>query len=100
MNITDENILIRPIITERSTGNQAYGKYTFQVHRDANKVQIRKAIEKLFKVHVTKVNTITMRGKMRRFGKGAGKTPDWKKVIITLKPGDRIIIKGIESFEE
>jgi len=100
MNITHEEILIRPIITERSTGHQAIGKYTFQVHRNANKIQVKKAIEALFKVHVTKVNCITMRGKMRRFGKSFGKTPDWKKVIVTLKPGDRIVIKGIETFEE
>ena len=100
MNLKHEEIILRPIVTERTMQQQALGKYTFQVHNNANKVQIRKAVEHLFKVHVAKVNTLHIHGKVRRFRRTMGRTPDWKKVIVTLKPGDKIIIKGIETFEE
>lgn len=100
MKLIHQDVVLRPIMTERSMEQQALGKYTFQVHPKANKIQVRNAIEKLFKVRVVKVNALTMRGKMRRFGRSIGKTSDWKKVVVTLKPGDKIIIKGIEMFEE
>lgn len=100
MNIKQEEIIVKPIVTERSMGQQAIGKYTFKVHPKANKIQIRKAVENLFKVRVQKVNTMKVRGKMRRFGQTIGKTSDWKKVIVTLKPGEKIIVKGIEMYEE
>jgi large subunit ribosomal protein L23 len=100
MQLKHEEIILRPIVTERTMQQQALGKYTFQVHPKANKIQIRKAIEHLFKVRVVKVNTLKVRGKVRRFRHTIGKTSDWKKVIVTLKPGDKIIIKGIEMFEE
>lgn len=100
MNLKHQDVVLRPIVTERTMEQQALGKYTFQVHPKANKVQVRKAVEELFKVRVEKVNAIKVRGKTRRFGRVVGKTADWKKVIVTLKPGDKIIIKGIELFEE
>lgn len=100
MNLIAQDVILRPITTEKSMQDQSLGKYTFQVHPKANKVQVRNAIEILFKVHVIKINTLKVRGKMRRFGRTAGKTRDWKKVVATLKPGDKIIIKGIEMFQE
>ncbi len=100
MNLKHQDIVLRPIVTERTMQQQALGKYTFQVHPKANKIQVRKAIEELFKVRVQKVNSIKVRGKQRRFGRVIGKTSDWKKVLVTLKPGDKIIIKGIELYEE
>ncbi|MCL5055961.1 MAG: 50S ribosomal protein L23 [Firmicutes bacterium] len=100
MELKYEEIVIKPIVTERSMHNQAFGKYTFEVHPKSNKIQIRKAIEKLFKVGVVSVNTIKIPGKTRRYRTAIGKTRDRKKAIVTLKQGDKIVIKGIEMFEE
>lgn len=100
MNLNPQEIIIRPMITERSMDQRALGKYTFEVHRHANKVQIQKAVAALFKVHVIKVNTIAVPGKVRRVGRSTGKTANRRKAIVTLKPGEKIIIKGIELFEE
>ena len=97
MNLKHHDIILRPIVTERTMDQRAMGKYTFQVHSDANKIQVRKAIEYLFKVHVAKVNTIKVPGKRRRFGRAIGRTPDWKKVIVTLKPGDKITVFGWQA---
>ncbi|NOX97855.1 MAG: 50S ribosomal protein L23 [Nitrospirae bacterium] len=80
-----------PIITEKSTDlTGKYNKYSFVVDERANKIEVRKAIEDLFKVKVVKVNTVRMRGKQRRVRFHQGKTPDWKKAIVTLKAGDKI----------
>lgn len=78
------DIIIKPIITERSTTNAALGKYTFVVAKNSNKVQIRKAIEELFGVKVLKVNTDNYEGKLKRQGATSGKTPSWKKAVITI----------------
>lgn len=86
------DIIRRPIISEKSTGAMAENKYTFEVHVDANKTQIKKAIEEIFKVKVTKVNTINVEGKMRRYGKFLGKRRDRKKAIVTLAEGQSIKI--------
>lgn len=100
MNYSYQDIIIRPMLTEKSTSNLAFNKYTFKVHKDANKIQVRQAIESLFKVKVVKVNTVTMRGKTRkRFRRNMVRTPDWKKAIITLREGDKIQIEGVELFE-
>lgn len=97
---TAQEIILRPLVTEKSTeGVTKENKYTFQVHRKANKIQIKNAVEALFKVKVMKVTTISLRGKMRRFGRAVGKTSDWKKAQVTLKEGDRIQIPGLELFE-
>lgn len=89
------DIIKRPLVTEKSTDLKAKeNKYTFCVDIFANKVQIAKALEEIFKVKVLKVNTMKVRGKKKRVGVHQGRTPDWKKAIVTLKPGD-----SIEFFE-
>jgi large subunit ribosomal protein L23 len=85
-------ILIRPVITERSTALQAQDKYIFEVALDATKIMIKLAVEKLFAVHVLNVNTVRTRGKTKRFGPRLVRAPEKKKAIITLKSGDRITI--------
>lgn len=89
------DIIIRPIITERSMDNLQNGKYTFEVAKDANKVEIAKAVETLFNVKVAKVNTISCKPKQKRMGRNTGFTSAWKKAIVTLKEGE----KTIEFFE-
>jgi large subunit ribosomal protein L23 len=89
-------IILRPLITEKNTNLMVYNKYSFEVDRNANKTQIRQAIEEIFKVSVTKVHTMNMRGKMRRRGMRFGYTADWKKAIVTLAEGDRIeLFEGV-----
>ena len=85
-----QDIIIKPIITEKSTAMGEDSKYVFKVKRDANKVEIAKAVEALFKVTVVSVNTITVPGKLKRQGRSQGLTPQGKKAIVTLKDGDRI----------
>lgn len=84
------DIIIRPVITEESTARMADRKYTFEVHPHANKTQIRRAIEEIFKVNVTKVNTIQVPGKFRRMGRHAGYKSDRKKAVVTLAEGQNI----------
>ncbi|MDD2954778.1 MAG: 50S ribosomal protein L23 [Oscillospiraceae bacterium] len=88
-------IVIRPIITEASMAGIANKKYTFKVASDANKIEIARAVEKLFDVKVAKVNTMNVPGRFRRQGMHAGYKPDWKKAIVTLEADS----KGIEFFE-
>ncbi len=83
-------VLRHPLITEKNTGLQAGGKYAFEVAREANKPQIKQAVEKAFKVKVTAVNVLTAPGKTRRVGRRQVLTHSWKKAIVTLKPGDKI----------
>jgi large subunit ribosomal protein L23 len=83
-------VLRRPLITEKNTALQAQGKYVFEVAKEANKPQIKQAVEKAFKVQVTAVNAVTLPGKTRRVGRRLVQTPSWKKAIVTLKPGDKI----------
>ena len=87
-----EEIIRRPIIlTEKSTRlREKQNQVIFEVRRDANKIQIKGAIEALFKVGVVDVNTLVMRGKERRMGRGYAKLRNWKKAIVTLKQGDMI----------
>ena len=89
------DIIIRPIITEKTMGGMPNKKYTFKVAKKAGKVEIAKAVEEIFKVKVSKVNTLKVRGRFRRKGKYQGYTPSWKKAYVTLKPDS----KGIEFFE-
>lgn len=88
----DTHGIIRgPVITEKSGAKmEEGGTYAFAVDIRANKIEIRKAVEAAFKVKVARVNTITMRGKLKRVRWQIGKTPDWKKAIVTLRKGDKI----------
>ncbi|WP_026486969.1 50S ribosomal protein L23 [Caldanaerobius polysaccharolyticus] len=92
---TPYDIIIRPIITEKSMKLMEEKKYTFEVAKDANKIEIKKAVEQLFGVKVDKVYTMNIKGKKKRVGRFEGKTPDWKKAIVKLKPDS----KTIEFFE-
>jgi len=84
-------VIIKPLITEKSTiQKEGENQVTFAVARRANKIEIGRAIEDIFKVKVTNVRTINMMGKKKRHGKKIGKKPDWKKAIVTLAPGERI----------
>ena len=89
-------VLKKPLVTEKSTQMLAEGNWVaFQVHPQANKIQIKKAVEKVFSVTVTKVNTLVVPGKYRRFGKATGHTQSWKKAMLRLKEGDKIeLFKG------
>lgn len=88
------DILIRPIVTEKSTALMEQGKYTFRVPFAATKIQIRQAVEQIFKVKVQAVNTMRYEGKLKRMGRTQGRRSDWKKAVVTLKPGE-----AIELFE-
>ena len=79
-----EDIIVRPIITEKSSFAMSEGKYTFEVSKKATKIDIRNAVEKLFGVKVVSVATINVKGKPKRQGVHAGKTSDWKKAIVTI----------------
>ncbi len=86
-----QKIIRRPLITEKSTRQKEEGRqYVFEVDRDANKIEIQSAVERLFKVNVLQVRTCNVLGKLKRVGRRYGKRPDWKKAIVTLKEGDRI----------
>ena len=88
------DILLKPVITEKTTMMMSDGKYTFKVPLHANKIEIRKAVEKVFGVKVKSVSTLRTMGKMKRMGKYEGKRPDYKKAIVTLNEGE-----SIEFFE-
>jgi large subunit ribosomal protein L23 len=83
-------VIIRPIVSEKSYALIAQNKYTFRVHPDAHKTEIRQAVEEIFDVAVTDVRTMKMKPKPKRRGWTAGTTRSWKKAIIELAPGDRI----------
>ena len=84
------DVLIRPLITEKTNAGMQDNKYTFIVPLNANKVEIRQAVEAVFKVKVLDVNTIRVMGKIKRMGKNSGKRPDVKKAIVKVAPGQRI----------
>ena len=91
-----QDIIIRPVITEKSMLGAAEKKYTFEVAKSANKIEIAKACEELFKVEVAKVNTVSVRGRFRRQGRNnGGYTKSWKNAVVTLKSDS----KPIEFFE-
>ena len=79
-----EDIILAPVVTEKSNMDMQEGKYTFKVAKKATKVEIKNAVEKLFEVKVLKVNTITVKGKEKRAGVHQGRTSDWKKAIVTI----------------
>ena len=84
-------MIVRPLLTERSTIlKEKHNQYAFETRLDVNKMDIKRAIEDLFKVNVERVRTMIVPGKFRRYGKGGGMRPDWKKAIVTLKQGQKI----------
>jgi len=88
-------VILQPVITERSTDNARMGRYTFSVAADSIKIEIKQAVEAIYRVNVLKVNVMNVRGKRRRLGRmPAGETAGWKKAIVTVQPGQRI-----EAFE-
>ncbi|MFZ5353480.1 MAG: 50S ribosomal protein L23 [Bacillota bacterium] len=89
------DIIRRPVITEKSMSEMADKKYTFIVDVNANKTEIKNAVEQIFKVKVDKVNTVRVLGKMKRMGKYEGRRASYKKAVVKLKPES----KGIEFFE-
>ncbi len=89
------DIIIAPVVTEKSVTLMADKKYTFKVDKNANKIQIANAVEKIFDVKVAKVNTISMKGAKRRMGRFEGYRSDWKKAIVTLTADS----KTIEFFD-
>ncbi len=90
-----QDIILAPVITEKSMYGVAEKKYTFKVANDANKIEIAQAVEELFGVNVSKVNTVSVRGRFKRMGRNEGYRPDWKKAIVTLTESS----KTIEFFE-
>ncbi len=89
-------VLRRPLVTEKGTYLQEQNKYLFEVIINANKPQIKQAVEKAFDVTVKSVNLMTVAGKKKRYGRAITKRPDWKKAVITLKEGDSIqIFEGV-----
>ena len=86
-----EDIILKPVLTEKAYDGIASKKYTFYVKKDANKVEIKLAVEKLFGVQVAKVNTMNCKGKLKRMGRNEGYTPDRKKAIVTLKADSKAI---------
>jgi large subunit ribosomal protein L23 len=90
-----QDIVVRPIITERSMRDMEENKYTFMVSKSANKIEIKKAVEELFGVKVEKVNVANYMGKMRRMGRNIGRKASWKKAFVKLEEDS----KKIEFFE-
>ncbi len=88
---TMHDVLKRPVVTEKSTAlREEDNQYAFEVALDANKIEIRRAVESSFGVRVLDVRTQVVRGKMKRFRRGFGKKPNWKKAVVTLREGDVI----------
>ena len=91
-------VIIRPVVSEKSYVLATAHKYTFRVHPDAHKTQIRQAVEQLFDVHVTEVRTMSVKSKPKRRGAIHGRTRSWKKAIVQVGPGDSIpIFQGLEA---
>jgi large subunit ribosomal protein L23 len=90
-------IIRRPLVTEKSTrANEETNKVTFVVRKDANKIEIKRAVEEVFGVNVLEVRTLNNRGKKKRIGARQGRKPDWKKAVVSLREGDRIdLFEGV-----
>ena len=94
-------VIIRPVVSEKSYVLATADKYTFRVHPDAHKTQIRQAIEQLFDVGVVDVRTMSVKSKPKRRGYTSGRTRQWKKAIVQVKTGDSIpIFQGLQGLEE
>ena len=92
MSLHPSQVLIRPVISEKSYQQIAQNQYTFKVHQDAHKTQIRQAVEELFEVKVERVNVLMVQPKPKRRGGHRGKRPGWKKAVVQLREGDSIEI--------
>jgi len=93
-------VIIRPVVSEKSYVLSAADRYTFRVHPDAHKTQIRQAIEALFDVHVVDVRTLSVKSKPKRRGTISGRTRSWKKAIVQVRPGESIpIFQGLAAIE-
>jgi len=91
-------VLIRPVVSEKSYEQIQANQYTFRVHKDAHKTQVRQAVEELFDVHVERVNILKVQPKPKRRGQRRGKKPGWKKAIVQLREGDSIeIFEGAQA---
>ena len=91
MKVDSHRILIRPLLTEKITAlREATNTVGFVVHPDANRIQIRLAVETLLKVKVDKVNVLNVRGKVKKLGRFSGRRSDWKKALVTLKQGEKL----------
>jgi len=93
-------VLIRPVVSEKSYVLAAANRYTFRVHCDAHKTQIRQAVEALFEVHVVDVRTMSVKPKPKRRGATSGRTDSWRKAIVQVRPGETIpIFQGLQAVE-
>jgi large subunit ribosomal protein L23 len=93
VNIGAQDVVKRPLITEKNErAREAARQYAFEVHREATKIQVKQAVEKLFNVHVLAVRTAIARGKNKRVGRNVGRRPNWKKAFVTLKEGETIAL--------
>ena len=92
---TPYDVILKPVITEKSMDDAAMRKYTFKVAEDANKTEVKLALEEIFGIEIEKVNIMNVKGKLKRMGRSVGRTPDSKKAIVTLKEGS----KEIEFFQ-
>jgi len=90
MKLIPHDIIVRPIITEKTSTQMEKNQYTFEVHSSANKIDIKLAVQEIFKVKVQKVNTVKVHSKPKRMGAFIGRSRSWKKAIVTLAPGERI----------
>jgi large subunit ribosomal protein L23 len=94
-------VIVKPVLSEKSFALSAVGKYTFRVHPDAHRTQIRQAVEALFGVHVLEVRTLSVKSKPKRRGLIKGRTRSWKKAIVQVGPGESIpIFQGLEGAQE
>jgi large subunit ribosomal protein L23 len=102
--MTARDIIIAPVITEKSMAGTASQQYTFEVHSSASKTQIKSAIREIFRVDVIKINTVNVGGKTKNFARRgvrtSGKQSDWKKAIVTLAAGQKIEVGGVNYFEQ
>ncbi len=94
--MTPHQIILRPVVSEKTTDLQELNQYTFEVHKRANKIEIRKAVEIVFGVRVTDVRTQVVRGDLKRVGSHMGRKPSWKKAIVNLHGDDSIDLYGEE----
>jgi large subunit ribosomal protein L23 len=102
--MTARDIIVAPVITEKSMAGTAFQQYSFEVHSSASKTMIKVALREIFKVDVIKINTVNVMGKSKNFARRgnrtSGKQSDWKKAIVTLKPGQKIELGGVNYFEQ
>jgi large subunit ribosomal protein L23 len=93
VNLAAQDVVKRPLITEKNErAREMARQFAFEVHRDATKIQVKQAVEKLFNVHVLAVRTSVARGKTKRVGRNVGRRPNWKKAFVTLKEGETIAL--------